>query len=223
MKNLITDQNTDMVFFSKYIKDKSAWKPLEEVMQKYNVKYGFITPTKDIWVRDFMPIQISEDKFVQYVYDPDYLKDEPQYRTDVDKCVSNMKIKTVKTDIILDGGNVIKCDDAIIMTDKIFSENRIFTKLQLINEIEKLFESELILIPWDKEEICGHSDGMVRFVDNNKVIINNYCDFDAPLRKKMIKALSPKFEIQELHYDAKSWNENSWIYINFLQIGRAHV
>ncbi len=35
--------------------------------------------TKDIWVRDFMPIQKDVKSFIGYEYNPDYLKEEQQY------------------------------------------------------------------------------------------------------------------------------------------------
>jgi len=40
-----------------------------------------------------------------------------------------------------------------------------------------VFETDkIIFIPWfknDKEEFCGHSDGMVRFIDEHTVLINH--------------------------------------------------
>ena len=30
--------------------------------------------TKDIWAVDYMPVQIQDDEFVQFVYNPDYLQ-----------------------------------------------------------------------------------------------------------------------------------------------------
>ena len=59
---------------------------------------------------------------------------------------------------------------------------------------------------------------MVRFVGNGRVLLNNYCDFDKALRKKILAALSPHFDITELHYDA--YTDMSWAYINFLHVGQ---
>ena len=33
----------------------------------------FITETSDIWCRDYMPVQLSENSFCQFTYRPDYL------------------------------------------------------------------------------------------------------------------------------------------------------
>jgi hypothetical protein len=53
---------------------------------------------------------------------------------------------------------------------------------------------------------------------NGRVLLNNYCDFDKALRKKILAALSPHFDITELHYDA--YTDMSWAYINFLHVGQ---
>jgi hypothetical protein len=48
-----------------------------------DIEWGEIEGTKDIWIRDYMPIQLSDDKFLVYKYDPDYLKDSgKEYLTD---------------------------------------------------------------------------------------------------------------------------------------------
>lgn len=72
-------------------------------------------------------------------------------------------------DITLDGGNVVRCDDKTIMTDKVISENPNIRPLKLIDTIEKALCTELILIPWDMEEQFGHADGMIAYIGNGKI------------------------------------------------------
>ena len=38
------------------------------------VRIEIIPATADIWRRDYMPIQLDEDRFCQFVYAPDYLR-----------------------------------------------------------------------------------------------------------------------------------------------------
>ena len=38
-----------------------------------------IPGTADIWCRDFMPIQIEENKYCQFVYDPDYFEEDDRH------------------------------------------------------------------------------------------------------------------------------------------------
>jgi agmatine/peptidylarginine deiminase len=166
-----------------------------------------------------MPIQVDTYKYVQYRYNPDYLRNNESFITNPDKCCKLLGIESILTDVVIDGGNVIKCQNCIIMTDKIVKENPNYSQIVLINQLENLFQSEIVIIPWDKHEKYGHADGMVRYIRNNRLLLNNYMDFDNSLRKKLINALSSKFEIIELHYDVKNPSLLNWAYINFLQIG----
>lgn len=218
MSMLTTDKDTDTVYFSEWIKDFRCYKAISKILDRHHVEYGLLSFTKDYWARDYMPMQISESTFIQYHYNPDYLQTKASYITDPTACCKHLNIDTIKTDIVIDGGNIIKCKDAIIMTDKVFYENRSRSKYELIKQVESLFQAELILIPWDKNEPYGHVDGMVRFIEDKKVLLNNYIDFDKPLRKKLIKALNPHFEIIELHYDVAEKSTLNWAYINFLQV-----
>lgn len=213
---LLTDTNTNRVYFSAHIKDFSFYPTLLKELDKHQIEHKLLAHTKDYWVRDFMPIQITKNEFVQYQYQPDYLKKEKKYISNPQKCFEFLNLKPTPLDVILDGGNVIKCKNRIIMTNKVFTENINLSKLQLIHTLEHTFKTEISFIPWDKNEIYGHADGMVRYIGNNKIILNNYIDYDKTLRNKIIKVLKPHFDIIELHYPISSPSPRNWAYINFL-------
>ncbi len=79
---MITDKETNFVYFSSLIKEHEQYAPFWEEMKRVLVKtktgYGFIQNTRDIWCRDYMPIQIDTNKFVQFNFFPDYYL-MPQY------------------------------------------------------------------------------------------------------------------------------------------------
>ena len=221
---MITNFETNKVYFAKGL--SSVWYSdagmyLVEQLHGNHIAWKQLPSTESsshIWARDYMPVQVSKEKFVSFRYTPDYLADNPEYKPDTDAILSELGINVVKSDIILDGGNVISCGDSVLLTDKIFKENPHYTKTGLLDKLTELLEAKPILIPWDKYEEYGHADGMVRYMGNGRVLLNNYCDFDKSLRKKLLTALSPHFEIVELHYG--SYNDLSWAYINFLHVGR---
>ena len=157
------------------------------------------------------------NKFLQYQYQPDYLKGYEDYIPNYDFICKKLKLNCIKTDIILDGGNVIKCGNKVIMTDKIFQENFHKEKNDLIKELEELFQAELVLIPWDRYEMYGHADGMVRYIRGNIVLLNNYVDFDKKLRQHLLEILSAHFIVEELEYGSPIGSKMSWAYLNFLQ------
>lgn len=217
---LPTDIETNIVYFSEWIKDFVCYEAIIQKLTKHQIKYDLLPHTKDYWVRDCMPVQVSDTEFIEYTYNPNYLQKETYYITKSETCCNHLGIPTKKIDLVLDGGNIIKCSDCIIMTDKVFSENGHVSRTQLINMLENSFRCEVVFIPWDRYEEYGHADGMVRFIEDKKVLLNNYINFDKSLRNTIIRSLQDKFEIVELNYSAPLSSSNSWAYINYLQVGK---
>lgn len=223
---MVLDEQTNKVYISAktYKRHPIITKRLLKALEDECVPYELLQHTKYSWCRDYMPIQITNDYFLQYRYYPDYMDNE-EYRlciTDPTEALESIGVKTVKTDIILDGGNVIKCKDCVIMVDKVFKENKDkYSQSALVNELEKLFDCEVIFLPWDeKYEIYGHADGVVRFVADGKVIMTNYHDYDRKLADKYIDILSRNFDVEVLEYKRKTFAKN-WAYINYLQTERS--
>ena len=195
---------------------------LINALEKEGIAYCFLPRTKSekhVWARDYMPIQIGKDKFLRYRYEPDYLWGFEDYIPDYPAIDKDLNLYCKSTDIILDGGNVIKCGNKVIMTDKVLKENRYRHKKKLISKLEDLMLTEIVLIPWDKYEEFGHADGMVRYIEGNRVLLNNYAKFDPLFREKLIDALIPHFKLEEFFYYTPRRSQYSWAYINFLQIG----
>ena len=221
---MITNFETNKVYFARGLSSPSyieAANSLITAFQDTHVNWEQIPSAhapQHIWVRDYMPVQVSRDRFIQFRYEPDYLMDNPEYKLDIHCMLSQLGIDVCCSPINLDGGNIISCGNKVIMTDKIFQENPQYSHNRLIEELTELLEAEPVLIPWDTYEEYGHADGMVRYMGEGRVLLNNYCDFDKALRKKLLAALSPHFSITELHYD--TFTDMSWAYLNFLHVGQ---
>ncbi|MDD2192568.1 MAG: agmatine deiminase family protein [Bacteroidales bacterium] len=179
-----TKAHTQIVYFSELLRERypDIWKELEEILSRHNVKYSFLKGTKDIWCRDYMPIQNTSGKLIQFNYDPSYLKGKKEWeesRTDVTMVCEHNGISPIFSDINLDGGNVLLCDGKAIISDRIFSENKNHPnpkwsdKEMLLSELSLLLESEIIIIPSQKGDITGHADGMVRFINKNTILGND--------------------------------------------------
>nr|WP_319512630.1 agmatine deiminase family protein [uncultured Draconibacterium sp.] len=86
--------------------------------------------------------------------------------------------------------------------------------------LQNLFEVDhIVLIPWDKSEPYGHADGMVRFIDDNTVLLQDYYQGYAPVfRNKLYGALEKAgLCYKELKFEGENIHKNSWAYVNFLQ------
>lgn len=223
---MITDQETNFVYFSELFKHRFEQEYFEitSILAKHRTGFDTLPETKDIWARDFMPIQVSENKFIEYRYDPDYLqaKKYRKLKSYPDIICESIGLNTEKTDLIIDGGNIIKSKDCVILTDKVILENKDFyTKESLVKKLKELFEIEkIVLIPWDKNEPYGHADGMIRFINENKVLINGYFkEYSEKFQSYFFGELAKNgLEFTELKFDVKIPNEElNWGYINFLQ------
>lgn len=218
---MVTDRLTDTVYFSEWaLKDFPV--PINNIcklLDKHGIKYGFLRHTKDYWCRDYMPIQVNETKFVQYAYAPDYLqnKKDRRYITDPTATLHDLNTPTVKTNLIIDGGNVIKCPDKVIMTEKVFCENKNIPSNKVIAMLEQLFECSVVFLPWDKSETYGHADGIVRWVYGNTVLLTAY-EMSRYFANKFLEELERNFDVIVMKYSTRPRNrEHSWAYINFLQ------
>jgi len=174
---------------------------------------------KHVWARDYMPIQLEENLFLKYVYNPDYLKTALDYIPPYISMIKSLKLKTKLTMFVIDGGNVVKFKDCVLMTDKVLVENCVRNELAFQRALEDLFEADVIFIPWDRYEMFGHADGMVRAIGYKHVLLNNYIDYDKNLRMEILERLTKEgFEVEELHYDMPRPSRYSWAYLNFLQV-----
>jgi len=223
---MTTDSQTNTVFFSDMLPKKcpTLYQSLDEILTEMSIDHRLLTNSRDIWCRDYMPIQTDKNRFVFYTYNPDYL--QPAYYrkliTDVNQ-VENIgflqQYEKVSLDLVLDGGNIVKCDEKIVMTQKVFEENQGKSQQEVRQLLEDAFQCEIVFLPWDKEEIFGHSDGIIHYIGDNRVLMSNYDDFDPEMAHKFHTILKSHFEVIPLHYNVKRKHKSSWAYINFLQIG----
>lgn len=231
---MITDCLTDIVYFSDLLPRKCPKlnDKITEVLQKHNIPYHYLSQTKDIWCRDFMPIQITKERLIFFKYTPDYLQETRYYRslqTNPDKVflspdnhLGHLLPNRKDIHLVIDGGNVVKCDDTIVMTDKIFLENKDKTYAEVERILRDAFQCDILFLPWEnvKEDIYGHSDGIVHYVGNGKILLTNYDDFSTDYYDRYRKILDQKFEVITLKYKVKNHHESSWCYINYLQVGK---
>lgn len=224
---MILDSDTDFLFLSPWL--KKWYKPFYErfilTLKENRTGLGFLPGTKDVWAVDYMPIQMADDHFIQFTYYPDYLSnDETQlkYISDPDPICRKLGIHAQKTDIILDGGNVVRSKTKVIMTSKIFKENPHYSENKLIEEIEKLLGLSLIIIPTEPDDRIGHADGMVRFLEEDTVLINDYSRekklYYSELRMALRNANLNYIEVPYNPYQNKKEIDATGIYINYLQM-----
>lgn len=199
-------------------------KQLQKIILSSQDQVGILRDTADYWCRDYMPVHIGQGRYVGYRYHPDYLWDFPsmhQFISSQDVVCEQLNLNIVdRVDIIFDGGNYVRCGNKVIVTDKVFYENPNWRPLRLLERLEKAFEAEVIVLPWDQGDKCGHADGMVACLRNGRVLVNNYHQLlskQNPMVKSIFKVMEQNFDIVELHYEVAKIDKRSWCYLNFLE------
>lgn len=228
---MIIDSQTNKLFLSDLLPKKlpNFFFDFEKLMLEQNVSFSFLPNTKDIWAVDYMPIQINENEFVQFDYSPDYLMDLKKWRktiSDVDLICKEINIQPQKSKLKIDGGNVVKSRDSVILCDKIFKENPTISSSGIINELETIFETDkIIIIPSEPKDFIGHADGIVRFINEETVLINRYSK--SIYRSKLMNALEKqKLNLAEIPYNPfknKTDLDANGIYTNYLEMEKIVV
>ena len=251
-KTFITDDLTRKVFVSLYTykEPKGFGLALKHKLREHGVWLLDLSYTRDTWARDYMPVEIFRDEYLSFRYRPTYIKTEEAhkiYDTDwrtvrmVDRIKLGEKLNVHDTELLLDGGNIVKAIDrngkpCFIMTDKVLTDNAI-DKSELQRVITQCTDGavDVVLIPWEgncyeggeKDNPIGHSDGVVRYLAPGKLLMTNLAEYEGDEKtgfcNRVKESLADRFDVIELKYDGVDCLEHqaeSWSYINFLQIGK---
>ena len=224
---MLPDHLTNTVFLSNWLPSvcPTLYQRIDNILNDNHIHHHLLSNTNDIWCRDYMPIQTDEKRFVFYKYNPNYLQTKyyRRYITDVNK-VGNIdflhQADLVTLDLVLDGGNVVKCGNKIVMTEKVFAENNDKSCSEVQRLLEEAFQCDIVFLPWDKNEKYGHSDGIIHYLGDNRVLMTNYDDFDKTFAQDFLRILGKHFDVTVLEYNVKQQHKRSWSYINYLQIGK---
>jgi agmatine/peptidylarginine deiminase len=225
---MICDAQADTVFIADGLKDKfpAMADGLRRILEGHGIAVREIRGTKDIWCRDYMPIQSEIGEFICFQYDPDYLK---RYQDLVTRPTDIAPIPEIEgcrdSEIVLDGGNVVGHGTRCIVTDKVFRENRGMGRAGVIGALRELLRvEELIVIPKEPYDVVGHADGVVRFLDEGTVVINDYSKSDPSYEERLKSALRRAgLRWVELPYAPREGRRGELppafgIYVNFLRV-----
>ena len=224
---MTSDGDADVVYISDLLEPRYPVlvERLRGTLSDHGIPLREIRRTRDYWCRDYMPLAASDGTFVQFRYSPDYLQGYERLITRPSDLAPISEIVCRQTEIILDGGNVVRWGGRCIMTDKVFRENSGIEESELIARLRDLLRvDELIVIPVEPYDEAGHSDGVVRFLDAGTVVINAYADV-SPSYGKRLKAILHRAGLQwvELPYKPKPGKRGQMppafgCYVNLLRV-----
>lgn len=230
---MVTEQYKDANYFSSLFAwhYPNVYKEISDILVYHHIEHGTLLHTKDYWCRDYMPIQWGFKSYIQFRYEPDYLKDKPQYKTNIIPVLKAMSrdMDITQSPLIVDGGNVVVCEanskwigscmrgrkPIVIMTEKVFQENSQIDQSEVLAILkENFYGADIVFLPWDKYDICGHTDGIIHNIGDGKILVNLKV-YPPEIEREMRRRLSDDFAVIDLKLS--KYDENSWAYINMLQ------
>lgn len=181
---MITDNRTNTLFLSAKLGELKEYDEFLvgflQILKKHSIDPGWIEGSKDIWARDYMPVQRDKNSFIQFQYNPSYLEDDKYdaKRTLID----NIKYPIDETfisssDLNLDGGNVIRGKGIAIISERVFntSENSAsdWNRQSIKEELhDNLKVSDIVFVPPYPNDYTGHADGLIRLYNESTVLVS---------------------------------------------------
>lgn len=220
-----------MLYFSSLLRSpeyQPAAENLFTALEANGVKYDLLPNTRDIWMRDFMPVRRRDGKYISFRYEPTYLNHDIQLRTDFRKDISGQFWTfdpdlghVIYSDINLDGGNVVfsPSRETVIISERVLAENPHCEREELLRQLKELLLAKVILVPalTLAEDMTGHADGMVRFVDEHTVLGNDVPE-DNGLEQEIKKVLERHgIRVIDFPYYSSQGISAEGCYLNYLE------
>jgi agmatine deiminase len=226
---MIIDSECNTVYFSEKLKENfpEEFNQISDALAPFDyIKVKLLKGTKDEWARDYMPIQTAAKRLVKFRYQPSYEVRAKWTEPSAVLKTNKLRADFSKHNINLDGGNVVKWKDKVIVTDRVVTENHIYQNDHelLYERIAEDLQTDVIIIKAhpEKDDMTGHADGMLRFINENTLIGNRLKEESKPIRESIEQMLEKHhFNYIDLpFFEDKSNNHYSAIgvYVNFLEI-----
>jgi agmatine deiminase len=230
---MITDNECNTLYLSSFLSNDFTGQTDEIVtlVQEHGYKVKILDETDDYWCRDYMPIQLTDVDFVQFVYRPGryHRQNELEYISNPIKIgLANRLKKPRYSRVILDGGNIVRSKETAIITDRVFEDNiyQFFDNQSIINHLKSDLSAQIVIIPQYPGDKTGHADGLIRFVDEKTVLINKIKGETETAWLEQFLGVLERFGLKYLEIPCAA-NENdekaSGLYINYLEIGNLIV
>ncbi len=146
----------------------------------------------DIWIRDFSPLFPANP--TKFVFAPDYLRKRISKEIDDSfrAFTQAAELNYPANDLVIDGGNFVHNGlDKAVFTERVFSDNPGMAPQEIETALkEALGLDEIAFIPEEAGDTTGHSDGMLMWVSEDKLLVNGY---DEPFRAQVLTALEKAF------------------------------
>ncbi|MBO3697177.1 agmatine deiminase family protein [Roseivirga sp. E12] len=146
----------------------------------------------DIWMRDFSTINPLSPVQFTYTWASMTRQQSREVQGSFSELANRLNIQRANTSLLIDGGNIVDNYKGRVITTTRFLEDNNLTHAQGVSQLKELLGANEVAIIEPDEEVLAHSDGMVSWVDDNTLLINDYSN-DPAFRTRVLDELNRAF------------------------------
>ncbi|OEK05581.1 peptidyl-arginine deiminase [Roseivirga misakiensis] len=146
----------------------------------------------DIWMRDFSTVNPQSPVQFTYSWASMTKRESEEVQNSFNQFANTIGIERSKTNLIIDGGNLVDNYNGRVITTTRFLDDNNLTYAEGVAALKQQLGAAEVAIIVPDEEVLAHSDGMVSWFDDNTLLINDYTT-DTNLRSQVLNELSSAF------------------------------
>lgn len=188
-----------------------------------------LAPVPDIWIRDFAPIPSTRGG-IKFRYAPPHGTKKLNRAIDA-AVLEHLEAEGVHIkieDLAFEGGNLTHNGRLGIATRKLYNRNPGRDRPEILETFRRCLGLErLVVVPIEPGDRTGHVDGMLRWIDEGRLLVNDYRGLEGAERfqRRLLEVLDrelPDVERVWLPYQWSSARRDGWYdargnYANFLR------
>ena len=150
-------------------------------------------PMLDIWMRDFSLVNPSDP--VQFMYTDSSMSAREALATQgaFSNYLTEAGIVYRGTDLIIDGGNIVDDYQGRVITTTRFLEDNYLSMSDGKQQLREILGASEVAIIEPDDEALAHSDGMVAWIDDGMLAVNDYSQTDPEFHELVMNELEGSF------------------------------
>lgn len=149
------------------------------------------TDIYDIWMRDFTTVNPLNPTQFTYTWASMSKKQSQETQTSFADFADKFSVKRESSDLIIDGGNIVDNYASDYITTTRFAKDNKLSIKQAKESLKQTLNAKSVAILEPDEEVLAHSDGMVMWLDEKTLLVNQYTD--KAFRKTVLDELQTSF------------------------------
>ncbi len=142
----------------------------------------------DIWMRDFTTVNPESPVQFTYTWASMPKRQSREVQGSFEAFSDQLGVQRDRCPYLLDGGNLVDNYTGSIVTTTRFLEDNGLRKAEGIQELKRWLNASEVAILEPDDAVLAHADGMVAWVDEEVLLVNDYAS-DAAFRKLVMKEL----------------------------------